>query len=219
MQPLQALAAALAVYGVLATLLAADRNIRNRRAAAVGHLALAVLLFVAAALLWPVGRAVATYELAHRGQPVADLYFEQLEPAHFRVTLTRLPTGRMQVFNVKGAAWRLDARTLTWRGWALDLGADPRYQLDRLTGLATTGETATDSQSLATYELGDRRGIEFWQRARSSEQWRRIVEARQVYGANVPMIDGARFVVTFDDLALRTRPANAKAIAAGSAGQ
>ena len=216
MQPLQALAAALTVYGVVAVLLAADRNVRNRRAAAAGHLAVAVLLIVTAALLWPVGTAIATYDLARRGQPIADLYFEQVEPARFRVTLTRLPAGRMQVFDIHGDAWRLDARTLTWQGWARDLGGDPRYQLDRLTGLATTGDAA-DPQPLATYDLADRRGVEFWQRVRSREQWRRIVDARQVYGANVPMIDGARFLVTFDDLALGTQPANAAAIAAGIA--
>jgi hypothetical protein len=216
MQPLQALAAALAVYGAVALLLAADRNVRNRRPAAIGHLVVAVLLLGTAALLWPVGKAIATYEVGRRGQPIADLYFEQLEPARFRVTLTRLPEGRMQVFDVRGAAWRLDARTLTWRGWALEIGGDPRYQLDRLTGLASAGDGA-EPQPMATYELGDPLGIAFWQRARSSEQWRHIVEARQVYGANVPMVDGARFLVAFDELTLRARPANATAIAAGSA--
>lgn len=216
MQPLQALATALAVYGVVALLLAADRNLRNRRAAAAAHAATALLLFAAAALAWPVGSAMATFELARPGQPIADLYFEELAPQRFRVTLTRLPGGRMQVFDVTGQAWRLDARTLTWRSWTLDLGLDPRYQLDRLTGLATTDETSV-SQPLATYDLGDPRGVAFWQRARSSQQWRRIVDARQVYGANVPMLDGARFLVTYDEHGLNTRPVNEAAVAAGAA--
>ena len=74
-----------------------------------------------------------------------------------------------------------------------------------------------DTAPLATYDLGDPRGIAFWQRARASGRWRRIVDARQIYGDNVQMLDGARFLVTFDERTLRPRPSNDAAVAAGTA--
>ena len=208
MQPLQALAVALALFGALAGLLGINRSLRNRRNAAFGYSALCVLLLVAATLLWPVGRAMRTFDFARTGQPVADLYFERLGESRFRVTLTRLPHGRMQVFELGGGAWRLDARTLTWRGWVRELGFDPRVQLDRLTGL--TGAADTDAQAITTYDLGEPDGIAFWQRARVNEQWKRIVEARQVYGANVAMVDRARYVVVLVERGLEARPFTAR---------
>jgi hypothetical protein len=215
MEPLKALAMALAVFGLLAVLLAGSHSLRLRRTSAIGHSVLAVLLLAASALLWSVGSALATYQIARHGQPVADLYFERLGDARFRVTLTRLPGGRMQVFDLGGAAWRLDARRLTWRGWALNFGLELRYQLDRLTGLASAAEPQRpdDVRPEATYGLGDAAGIEFWQRARTSGQWRRIVDARHVYGPNVPMVDGARFVVTMGNYRLEPNPANETAAA------
>jgi hypothetical protein len=204
MQPLQALAVALALFGVLAGLIGINRSLRHRRGAALAHAGLGIVLLVAAVLLWPVGRAMTTFELARTGQPVADLYFERLADSRFRATLTRLPRGRMQVFELGGNAWRLDARTLTWHGWASDLGFGPRIQLDRLTGLVGTADS--DARAVSTYDLSDPAGVAFWQRARVNEQWRRIVEARQVYGANMAMADRARFVVVLSERGLDARP-------------
>jgi hypothetical protein len=84
----------------------------------------------------------------------------------------------MQVFDVRGAAWRLDARTLTWRGWALGLAGDPRYQLDRLTGLASAGTRGAAGAGVPT-SSAIREASRSGQPARASD-WQRIVEARQV---------------------------------------
>ena len=206
MQPLQALAATLAVFGVVAALLAAVRSGRRRKVAALGHALLAGALLWGAVWLWPIGAGIAGYDRLRDGQAVAELYFEQLVPGRFRVTMTRLPGGRMQVFDLGGDAWRVDARTLHWRGWALEAGFEPRYQLDRLTGL-----DAADTQKTlprTTYELGDAGGLEFWQQIRAGRYWRRVVEARVVYGPNAAMANGARYEVVLSTQGLDARPIN-----------
>jgi hypothetical protein len=205
-QPLQSLAAALALFGVVAGLLALARSGRRSKVSAVGHALLACVLLGTAAWLWPIGAGLEGYDHLREGRAVAELQFEQLEPDRFRVTMTRLPGGRMQVFDVTGHAWRLDARTLTWQGPAARAGIAPRYQLDRLTGLGSAD--AADVAPLVTYELGDARSLRLWQQLRGAAWWRRLVVARQVYGPNAPMVDGARYEIGLSARGLDTRPVN-----------
>jgi hypothetical protein len=218
MQSLQALAATLALFAAAAGLLAISRANRRRKASAISHAVLAVLLFGLAAALWPIGAGLSRYERWREGQPVAELHFESLSPDRHRITLTHLPGGRMQVFDLEGQAWRLDARTLTWRGWAQTAGFAPRYQLDRLTGLAAV-TTPAGSAPLRTFELGDPVTRRFWERLRARGYWKRVVEARQVYGPNTAITDGSRFRVTLTahglsaapvDVQSRGRPGNGR---------
>src|SRR6185369_4724481 len=75
-----------------------------------------------------------TYErLLPRKALVAQVYCERAGTRGYRVTLTRMPNGRMQVFEMAGDEWQLDARTLVWRGRAAELGLQSGYRLDRLT--------------------------------------------------------------------------------------
>jgi hypothetical protein len=204
LQPLQALAATLALFGAAAGLLAISRNSRRRRASAIGHALLAALLLGCAALLWPIASGLGHYEPWRAGQPVAELHFEELTTDRYRVTLTHLPGGRMQVFDLDGRAWRLDARTLTWRGWALEVGLVPRYQLDRLSGLS--GKGAGNAPPLQTFAVGDRRSDGIWHHLRNHAYWRRVVDARQVYGPNAAMADGARTQVTLTEHGILIKP-------------
>ena len=109
---------------------------------------------------WSRDRAATT--ALRDGQAVAEVYFEQLVPGRFRATMTRLPGGRMQVFDLDGDAWRIDARTLHWRGWALAAGLDaavPARPPDR----PRRGGYKDKSLPRRTYELGDAGGLQFWQ--------------------------------------------------------
>ena len=215
MQPVQALAATLAVFGVVAGLLAAVRSGRRHQVSALGHALLAVVLLWTAVWLWPIGAGIGGYDPLRDGQAVAEVYFEQLVPGRFRATMTRLPAGRMQVFDLDGDAWRIDARTLHWRGWALAAGLAPRYQLDRLTSLAA----GANDKSVArrTYELGDPGGLGFWQRIRAGRYWRRVVDARLVYGPDTAMTHGARYEMVLSAQGLDALPINDAAAAAQAA--
>ena len=57
-----------------------------------------------------------TYETLPAHALIAQVHCERTGPRAYRVTLTRLPAGHMQVFEMAGDEWRLDVRTLAWTG-------------------------------------------------------------------------------------------------------
>ena len=122
---MQVVTLALACFGIVVLLLALSRWLAHRRWASAGHLALALALLLAAAWIRPVAANLATYDVRHAQRPVAQIYCERTSSRSYRVTLTRLPGGRMQVFEVLGDEWRIDARTLDWQGPAVDPACAP----------------------------------------------------------------------------------------------
>ncbi len=127
-----AVAWVLGLFGLLALWLAVARLLTAHRLAAAGHAMLAMLLLSAAVVIGLVAADLGTYNPRADARPIADLFFEQVGARRFRVTLTRLPGGRMQVFELSGDAWRVDVRTLDFGGWARTIGGQPVYRLDRL---------------------------------------------------------------------------------------
>lgn len=119
---MMALASVFGLFGLLALLLALSRLAAARGLAAAGHAVLAVLLVGAAVVTGALATDLASYQPREGDRPIAELYFEQVGTRRYRATLTRLPGGRMQVFELEGDAWRVDARTLTFGGWARAIG-------------------------------------------------------------------------------------------------
>ncbi len=122
----------LVAFGLVALLLGLSRWLARRHWAAAGNVAIALLLLFVAHRYWPAAMHLRTYEDLPANAMIAQVYCERTGPRAYRVTLTRLPGGRMQVFEMAGEEWRLDARTLTWKGRAAQLGLRPGYRLDRL---------------------------------------------------------------------------------------
>ena len=123
----------LVVFGILALLLGLSRWLAHRPWAAAGNVAIGLALFYLAHRTYPAALDLRTYEPLLPKAMVAQVYCERTGPHAYRITLTRLPGGRMQVYEVAGDEWRLDARTLVWKGRAAELGMKPGYRLDRLT--------------------------------------------------------------------------------------
>ena len=121
-------------FGLLALLLSLSRWLAHRPWAAAGNLAVGLGLLVFAQWLWPPVLHLQSYEPMRTKAPVAQVHSERTGPSSYRVTLTRLPAGRMQVLEMAGDEWRLDARTLVWIGRAAKLGLPDSYRLDRLSG-------------------------------------------------------------------------------------
>lgn len=213
----QALAIALACFGGLTLLIALSRWLARRRGAALGHLALAAVLLYGAAQLLPLARGLATYEPSRTGQPVAQLYSERTGSRTWRLTLTRLPSGRMQVFEVAGEEWRLDARVIRWTGRALRLGPTPRLRLERL-ATRFVGADAAGGAAPAHYPLAAGVPDEPWPRPRLGLDWRRHAAAESLDGTWRRLGQGARWEVWYDGKGLRTRPANAVAARLPAAG-
>lgn len=205
-------AVVLAFFALVALILASSRRLAGHRLASAGHLLLAATCAAGAALTWSLASDFATYGRLDERQAIAELFFERTGSRRYRATLTRLPHGRMQVFELTGDQWRIDARTLSWKNEAERLGLAARYRLERLNSRDTSRDAGLDG-SVSGYDLGDGPGEDVWTKSRDHSGWARQVEAALAYGPWRPMANGARFEVRLSDGNLYTDPANEAAAA------
>jgi hypothetical protein len=188
----QAIASVLGLFGLLALLLAASRLVAARRLAALGYALQAAVLLAAAAVAWMIAADLGSYEHRRDDRPVADLYFEQVGERHYRATLTRLPGGRMQVFELEGDAWRLDVRLLDFAGWARAIGLPASYRLDRLVAIER-GDADSGGAETTGFALGGHDGLDLWEQSRQTDRWRKLIEAGYAQSSVLPMTSKARF--------------------------
>jgi len=223
-------------FGLLALLLSLSRWLAHRPWAAAGNLAVAIVLLFVAQRLWPPVLHLQTYESMRPKALIAQVHCERTGPSAYRVTLTRLPAGHMQVFEMSGDEWRLDVRTLVWTGRAAKLGLPDSFRLDRLSGRYLHTELAPEAAPAATpvarpdvspksapallvpasFALSDEdeAGEDIWAQARTDSGWKAHVDARHAYGPWRPLADGARYDVAMtrvpgkSEVVLDARPAN-----------
>ena len=65
---------------------------------------------------------------------IAELSFTQIDTDEYLVNLATGDFCEVRVFTVHGDQWRLDAEFIKWKYWALALGLDSQYRLDRFEG-------------------------------------------------------------------------------------
>lgn len=200
-------------FALVALLLAWSRWLAGRRLAAAGHVAMAIAAAAGAVLMWSLMTGLESYEPALHGQPIAGLYVERTGSQSFRATLTRLPAGRVQVFELTGDRWRLEARTLNWQGLAAQVGLDRVYRLERLSTRANRPLSGAEDAG-SSFSLGTDAPNDLWARGRTSPAWMRYVHGGHADGAWRPLADGAHFTIWLDGEALRVDPANEAAVAA-----
>ncbi len=187
----------LAGFVLVAALLAWSRWLAGRRWAAAGNLLLALVAISIVVTVWPVAGDLATYQPMRPNQPVAELFFEQAGARRYRATLTRLPSGRMQVFELEGDEWRLDARGLDWTPRAAALGLRPLYQLGILEARSASTEVeAADGPTRFT--LHEARGSDLWARLEAGSRWSAAAKALKIEGPWQPMAHGQRFNIRLD---------------------
>jgi hypothetical protein len=210
-------AVVLACFALIALLLAWSRWLAGRKLAMAGHVFLGVAAGWAALVLWSMTGSLVSYESVVPGQPVAELYLEQVGSRSYRGTLTRLPAGRVQVFELAGDQWRLEARTLEWQGRAARLGLDSMYRLERLSTRpqpGPDGEAGSDRPTSSHNALAADTSEDLWAKARTRPGWMLHLKGAHADGPWRPMIDGARFTVWLAGPgALRIEPANEAAAA------
>jgi hypothetical protein len=197
------------VFGCAALLLGCSRWLGGRTWAAAGNVTLGVLLLAVAIALWPAVLHLRTYERLPSNGIVAQVHCERTGPATYRLTLTRLPHGRMQVYAVSGDQWRLDARTLIWKERAARLGLPSRYRFERLSarrlrsGIARDAGNSSDTGATSSVALpegyalagAEEVGDDVWSQARTGGRWSEAVEPGRAYGPWRPLVDGARYDV------------------------
>jgi hypothetical protein len=190
----------LIVFGLLALLLGLSRWLARRPWAAAGNALVGLTLLLLAHRLWPAVTYLQTYEPLPAHGMIAQVYCERTGPRRYRLTLTRLPAGHMQVYELAGDEWRLDARTLAWKGYAAQVGLQPGFRLERLSARYLRPEAEEDGEPVAaapaSYSLSDRdAGEDVWAQARTATRWERQVDPRHALGPWRPLADGARYDV------------------------
>ena len=200
----------LAGFALITLLLGWTRWLSGRRWAAAGNLALGLGAAGLTAWLWPLGLHLETYVPHRPGQPIAELFLEQTGSNRFRLSLTRFPSGRMQVFELAGTQWRIEARTLDWIGRAAELGIAPSHRLERLSSRAAGAAEGVDLAE-STFSLAEDRGGDLWARAQRGPAWDRALAAGLAASPWQPMANGARFELRIGPAGLEASPLNAAA--------
>lgn len=210
-----AIAAVIAIFGLLLVALACQRLARARFLAAGGTVLGGLLLLAVAAAIFIVSLNLHTYARLTYEQPVAEIVFEQRAPQRYRATLTQIPNGEMQMFMLAGDEWQLDARVLKWKGWANLLGLDAQYRLERVSGRYRDIEQERKDER-TVYGLSENPGVDLWVLSTQYPKWLPFVDA--VYGSAtyLPMADGARYEVKMTQSGLIARPVNPAASAASA---
>ncbi len=206
----------LAGFAIIAALIAWSRWLSKRRWAAAGNLLLAVVAALVALLGWPVVRDLDRYETAARGQAIASVFVEKTGSRSQRVTLTRLPSGRMQVFELDGDEWRLVARELDWTSLTASLGFRRRYRLESLDSRDSSASGPSVATEVALVEV---RGFDLWARAKPGSTWSRFAMPRTRSMRWEPLIDKARFRVYLADDGLVVERPDAPPMVSEDAGQ
>lgn len=207
---MQAAATVIAFVAVVTALLAVTRAVARRAAAAAAYLLLAAILAVVGWKLWRLGPDLASYGPLHAGQPVAELYFERTGARRFRATLTRLPEGRMAVYELRGDLWRIGIRRLEWlrAGWDPGLGA--RYRLELLEARPAEDAEITE-QDRSAYLLVAQTGHDLWSQIVAGGSAARLVAASYYESAWQPLRHEARLRLQIGPDGLVIEPVNAAA--------
>ena len=158
-----------------------------RKAFTVSLLLIVVLGLLAVLLL---AANIYTYHRLTAESVIAELRFE---PTGDRQYLAYLRTGDRcdeRVLPVLGEQWRVDAAFLKWQYWAMLLGLDSQYRLDRLEGRYRSAEDQNSAPRVA-HDLGDETAVDIVTLARTLGKWNFLLDA--TYGSSTyEDIDAAR---------------------------
>jgi hypothetical protein len=103
--------------------------------------------------------SIYTYNVLTGETVIAELRFDRTGNREY---LAYLRTGNRceeQSYPLIGDQWRIDAEFLKWKYWALLLGLDSQYRLDRLEGRYRSADEQNNSPTLA-HDLADGTAID-----------------------------------------------------------
>jgi len=125
--------------------------------------------------------SVYTYHRLSGETLIAELRFD---PAGDREYDAHLRTGDRcdeRVLTVYGDQWRVDAEFLKWKYWALLLGLDSQYRLDRLEGRYRS-VVDQNSQPKLAHDLGEATAVDLVSFAEALGRWNFLIDAS--YGSS-----------------------------------
>jgi len=134
--------------------------------------ALCVVLFTA---------TLYTYERLTAETLIAELRFDQTAERRFTAHLRTGDRCEERVLPLVGDQFRVDTEFLKWKYWALLLGLDSQYRLDRLEGRYRSVAEQNAGRNVA-HDLGDRNAIDLVELAGSLGGWNFLLDA--TYGSS-----------------------------------
>jgi len=194
-----------AILGVILFLLGIRRVWRRRVMTGSLEGLIGLLLLAMAALVAAISINLHTYDRLTRESPVAEVRFQEIEPQHFWADV--MIKNNTRTLDLRGDEWQIDARVLKWHGAAVLIGFDTLYRLDRLSGrYRDLAKEKTGPRTV--YSLSEEPGLDLWMMAKRYARWIPWVDT--VYGSAtyMPMVGGARYIVSVGSSGLVARPAN-----------
>ena len=194
-----ALALTIAAFGIVLIALSHQRQMQHRGWSAVGYGSVGTVLFVLGIVQFSVALNINTYVRWQNSQTLAQLSVEQTAPHTFRVNLTRIPFGDLQVFKLNGDNWHVTVQQLNWHGWPQLIGMQENTRLQSLN---------SDGDEASNYTISRNPGIDLAALAAQHSFVQRILQSWTLTSASVPLQDGLRYHVDITPTGLDIRVLN-----------
>ena len=126
------------------------------------RLSLLTLCIAMGMLIVLLSASIYTYHALTEETVIAELRFDRTGPREYVAYLRTGNRCEERAFPILGDQWRIDAEFLKWKYWALLLGLDSQYRLDRIEGrYRTVGEQ--NSEPNVAHDLADGTAIDIVQ--------------------------------------------------------
>ena len=142
-------------------------------------LSLVVILAALAVVL--LAATVYTYDRLTAETLIAELRFDATGERQYVAYVRTGDRCEERTFPVLGDQWRVDAEFLKWKYWALLLGLDSQYRLDRLEGRYRS-VAEQNSQPNVAHDLAERTAVDLVALAQSLGSWNFLLDA--TYGSS-----------------------------------
>jgi hypothetical protein len=140
-----------------------------------------VVVLLAALSIVLLTATVYTYDRLTAETLIAELRFDATGERQYVAYLKTGDRCAERAFPVSGDQWRVDAEFLKWKYWALLLGLDSQYRLDRLEGrYRAVGEQ--NSLPNIAHALSERTAVDLVSLAESLRSWNFLLDA--TYGSS-----------------------------------
>jgi len=192
---------------------AVRRHWRARRHAASLHRGAWLLVFLLlSAFSAAFGLALRGYRLLTTETQIATLTARKLGPQEFAVRID-FPDGRHRGAELHGDEWQLDARVIKWTPRAVEMGAQPLYRVERISGRYHDASQAS-AAAPSVVPLDSESVLDLWRLKQRFPRWLPMIDADYGSGAYLPLVDNGRYRATLSPLGgLIARPADAETAA------
>jgi hypothetical protein len=189
---------------------AVRRHWRARRRIRSLHRGAWLLVFLLlAAFSAGFGLALRGYRLLTAESEVATLSARRLGPQEFAVRID-FPDGTHRGAQLRGDEWQLDARVIKWTPRAVEMGAQPLYRVERISGRYHDAGQA-NATAASVVRLDDDSVLDLWHIKQRFPQWLPMIDADYGSGAYLPLVDNGSYRATLSPLGgLIARPADAE---------